>query len=163
MWNFENIKRQEQNMPGSHKSSKAARRKAARPNLVWLWIVLGIGVVAVAVFFLLQPAASAPTEISVTQSYEKFQQGAFFLDVRSQSEWDQMHIAKSTLIPLDQLSSRLGEVPRDQDVVVICRSGVRSKEGMTILRSAGYTRVVCMTGGLLAWRDAGYPLEGTGP
>ena len=99
----------------------------------------------------------------MVQAYEKSQQGAFLLDVRSQAEWDQMHIAKSILIPLDQLSNRLGEVPRDQDVVVICRSGVRAKEGMTILRGAGYVRAVCMTGGLLAWNNAGYPLEGTGP
>ena len=150
-------------MPGNHKSSKTTKHKAARPNLIWLWIVLGIGIIAAAVFFLFQPAASTPTEISVAQAYEKFQQGVFFLDVRSQAEWDQMHIAKSTLIPLDQLSSRLGEVPRDQDVVVICRSGVRSKEGMTILRNAGYARATCMTGGLLAWQAAGYPLEGTNP
>jgi rhodanese-related sulfurtransferase len=151
-------------MPKNHKTSKIARQhKAARPNLTWLWIVLGLGVIAVAAFFLLQPAASASTEISVAQAYEKSQQGAFFLDVRSQDEWDQMHIAKSTLIPLDQLPGRLNEVPKDQDVVVICRSGVRSKEGMTILRNAGYTRAVCMTGGLLAWKAAGYPLVGTNP
>jgi rhodanese-related sulfurtransferase len=119
--------------------------------------------VAVAAFFLLQPAGSTPTEISVAQAYQKLQQGAFFLDVRSQEEWDQMHIAKSTLIPLDQLTSRLSEVPKGQDVVVICRSGARSKEGMTILRNAGYTRTVCMTGGLLAWKAAGYSLEGNNP
>jgi rhodanese-related sulfurtransferase len=151
-------------MPKSRKSSKTAKqRKAAQPNLTWLWIVLGLGVVAVTAFFLFQPTASTPTEISVAQAYEKFQQGAFFLDVRSQDEWSQGHIAKSTLIPLDELSNRLSEVPKDQDVVVICRSGVRSKEGMTILRNAGYTRAVCMTGGLLAWKAAGYPLEGNNP
>ncbi len=151
-------------MPKSHKLSKIAkRRKATKPNLTWLWIVAGVVVVAVAAFFLLRPPASAPTEISVAQADEKLQQGAFFLDVRSQDEWTQMHIAKSVLIPLDQLSGHLNEVPKDQDVVVVCRSGVRSKEGMTILRSAGYTRAVCMTGGLLAWKAAGYPLEGDNP
>jgi rhodanese-related sulfurtransferase len=151
-------------MPNSHKSSKMAKkRKLERPNLTWLWVVLGLLVVAVVAFFLLQPAASAPSEITVAQAYEKYQQGVFFLDVRTQDEWDQMHIAKSTLIPLDELPNRLNEVPKDQDVVVICRSGVRSKEGVTVLRNAGYTRVVCMTGGLLAWKAAGYPLEGNNP
>ena len=151
-------------MPKSHKPSKTAKqRKATRPNLTWLWIVLGIGAFAVAAFFLSQPAPSVSTEISAAQAYEKFQQGAFFLDVRSQEEWNQVHISKSTLIPLDQLTSRLAEVPRDQDVVVICRSGVRSKEGMSILRNAGYTHAVCMTGGLLAWKAAEYPLEGGNP
>ena len=151
-------------MPKSHKPSKTTKqRKTVRPNLTWLWIALGIGVFAVVAFFLFQPAASAPSEISVAQAYEKFQQGAFFLDVRSQEEWSQVHISKSTLIPLDQLSNRLDEVPKDQDVVVICRSGVRSKAGMTVLREAGYTRAVCMTGGLIAWKAAGYPLEGDNP
>jgi rhodanese-related sulfurtransferase len=151
-------------MPKSQKSSRIAKqRKLERPNLTWLWVVLGIGVVAIVAFFLLQPAATASSEISVAQAYEKLQQGAFFLDVRTQAEWDQVHLAKGTLIPLDQLSSRLGEVPKDQDVVVICRSGARSKEGMTILREAGYTRVVWMTGGLLVWKAVGYPLEGDNP
>jgi len=146
-------------MPKNRKPIKAAKqRKAVKSNLTWLWIVL-VGVVAMAAFFLLRPAPSTSTEISAAQAYEKFQQGAFILDVRSQEEWDQVHISKSTLIPLDQLPSRLDEVPKDQDVVVICRSGVRSKEGMTILRNAGYTRAVCMTGGLIAWKAAGYPLE----
>jgi len=150
-------------MPKSHKPSKTTKeRKAARPNSTWLWIVL-VGLLAVIAFFLLRPAPSSSTEISVAQAYEKFQQGAFFLDVRSKEEWDQVHISKSTLIPLDQLPSRLAEVPKDQDVVVICRSGMRSKEGMTILRNAGYARAVCMTGGLIAWKAAGYPLEGNNP
>jgi rhodanese-related sulfurtransferase len=151
-------------MPSNRKSSRTAKkRKLERPNLTWLWVVLGLLVVAVVAFFLLQPAASAPTEISVAQAYEKLQQGVFFLDVRSQAEWDQEHIAKSTLIPLDELSNRLSEVSKDQDVVVVCHSGVRSKEGVTILRNAGYTRAVCMTGGLTAWKAAGYPLEGSNP
>jgi rhodanese-related sulfurtransferase len=151
-------------MPKSHKLSKTVKqRKIAQPKLTWLWIVLGVGVFAVAAFFLFQPAAGAPSEISVDKAYEKFQQGSFILDVRSQEEWNQVHISKSTLIPLDQLSGRLDEVPKDQDVIVICRSGVRSKAGMTILREAGYTRAVCMTGGLIPWKAAGYPLEGNNP
>jgi len=151
-------------MPKSRKLSKIAKqRKTIQQNLTWLWIGLGLGVVALVAFFLLQPKTSAVPEISVAQAYEKFQQGAFFLDVRSQEEWNQVHIARSTLIPLDQLSNRLNEVPKDQDVVVICRSGVRSKEGVSILFQAGYTRAVCMTGGLSAWQAAGHPVEGSNP
>jgi rhodanese-related sulfurtransferase len=151
-------------MPRSRQSSKAAqRRKAVQPNLVWLWVTLGIVAVAVVAFFLFQPAASATPEISVAQVYQKYPQGAFFLDVRTQAEWDKGHLTNSTLIPLDQLPNRLSEVPKDQDVVVLCRSGVRAKQGASILRNAGYTRAVSMTGGLLAWKAAGYPFEGNGP
>lgn len=151
-------------MPRAHYPSKNAKqRKAARSRPAWPWILLGVGIVLVLAFAVLRLAPNPPTEVSVSQAYEKYQQGAFFLDVRTQGEWDQMHLANSTLIPLDQLSSRLAEVPKDKDVVVICRSGARSKEGMTILRGAGYTRAVCMTGGLLAWQAAGYPLEAKAP
>jgi hydroxyacylglutathione hydrolase len=127
-----------------------------------LWIIIGIVVVAIGTWFFSQPATTGvPTEISSAQAYQKYQQGTFFLDVRTQEEWDQTHLANSVLIPLDQLASRLSEVPQDQDVVVICRSGRRSKEGMTLLRNAGYARVSSMSGGLLAWQAAQYPLVGT--
>ena len=54
---------------------------------------------------------------------------------------------------------RMSELPKDKDIVVVCRSGNRSKEGTTILRDAGFARVTCMTGGLQAWAAAGYPTE----
>ncbi len=139
------------------------QHKSNKENLKWLWIVLGVVIVAGVLFLLLQSMTGAPSEISAAQAYQKFQQGAFFLDVRSQVEWDQGHIAKSTLIPLDELQNRLSELPKDRDIVVVCHSGVRSKEGMTILRQAGFSRTACMTGGLIAWQAAGYPLEGTAP
>ena len=124
-----------------------------------LWIGLGVLVVAAAGFLLLRPSQALPAEVSAAQAYQKYQAGAFFLDVRTQAEWDQGHISKSVLIPLDELPNRLSEVPKDRDVVVVCRSGTRSKEGAAILRQAGYTRVTCMTGGLQAWAAAGYPVE----
>jgi rhodanese-related sulfurtransferase len=139
------------------------QRKSRKQNLTWLWIGLGIFLLAAAVFLVVRSKSALPVEISPAQAYQKFQQGAFFLDVRSQEEWNQAHVASSTLIPLDELQSRLSEVPHDQDIVVVCLSGKRSKEGMTILREAGFSRATCMTGGLAAWQVAGYPLEGSNP
>ena len=135
-----------------------SHRSARKPNLIALWVGLGIIVLVAAGLLLFRNGGTPATEISPAQAYEKYQQGAYFLDVRTQGEWDQGHIAKSTLIPLDDLQNHLSELPRDQDIVVVCRSGVRSKEGTTILRQAGFTRVSCMTGGLQAWVAAGYPL-----
>jgi rhodanese-related sulfurtransferase len=137
------------------------RQRASQKNsLTWLWIGLGIILLAVAVYLVARPKSVLPTEISPAQAYQKYQQGAFFLDVRSQEEWIQTHIAGSTLIPLDELQNRLGDLPRDRDIVVVCLSGKRSKDGMTILQQAGFSRASCMTGGLTAWKAAGYPLEG---
>jgi rhodanese-related sulfurtransferase len=149
--------------PTSSDPIRQKQRKAHKQNPIWLWVGLGVIIVAGAAFLLLQPKANSPSEISAAQAYQKYQQGAFILDVRDQAEWDQGHIAKSTLIPLDELQNRLSELPKERDIVVVCHSGVRSKEGMTILRQAGFSRSVCMTGGLTAWQAAGYPLEGSAP
>lgn len=136
------------------------QRKARKRNLPWLWIGLGVGILAAAAVLQFRPRSAAPEEISTAQAYEKYQQGVFFLDVRSQAEWNQAHLAQSVLIPLDELQSRLSELPRDRDIVVVCLSGVRSQEGVTILRQAGFSRASWMQGGLEAWQAAGYPLKG---
>jgi len=102
-------------------------------------------------------------EITPTQAYAKYQQGVFFLDVRTQAEWNQFHLSRSTLIPLDQLQSRLGELPKDKDIVVICLSGHRAQSGAAILQQAGLTRVAYMSGGLQAWIAAGYPVQSGTP
>lgn len=125
-----------------------------------------IGILAVAAFIIYlilqagsnNASASLPKEISVADAFTKYQQGAFFLDVRTQDEWNQFHAPNSTLIPLDQLPSRLNEVPKDKEVVVVCRSGNRSQQGRDILLSNGFKQVTSMTGGLTEWRAAGYPV-----
>jgi rhodanese-related sulfurtransferase len=139
-------------------------RKARRQNQLWKWFGLGFAIVVIIIaVILLIPKISGNAHISVAQAYQKYQQGAFFLDVRSQEEWDQVHIANSTLIPLPDLQNLLNELPNDRDIVVVCLSGHRSEEGVTVLRNAGFSRAVCMTGGLTEWKAAGYPLEGSNP
>jgi rhodanese-related sulfurtransferase len=142
---------------------KHHRQKARKRNLTWLWVGLGVLAVVVIGFLLLRPQTASSVEITPAQAYAKFQQGAYFLDVRTQDEWNQGHIAGSTLIPLDELQNKLTELPRDRDMVVVCRSGVRSKEGVSILQKAGFTRVSCLSGGLLAWKAAGYPIDSGTP
>ena len=144
--------------PTSHQRHKTHKR-----NLAWLWVSLGALLVAAVGILLLSSKATPSVEITPAQAYAKFQQGALFLDVRSQEEWDQFHIAGSTLIPLDELQNRLSELLKNQDIVVICLSGHRSQSGVTILQQAGFTRISCLSGGLQAWTAAGYPVEGNAP
>jgi phage shock protein E len=106
--------------------------------------------------------ASLPDTISVAEAAAKRDTGAFVLDVRQPDEWNEYHIPGSTLIPLDQLETRLNEVPKDKEVVVVCRSGNRSQPGRDVLKNAGFTQVTSMTGGLKEWKAAGYPTV-TGP
>jgi rhodanese-related sulfurtransferase len=156
-------KHKKSNHRGSQFKSKTERINRKRERYGW-WLVLGLlglAILVAAIFFL--PQKNQASEISAAQAYQKFKQGAFFLDVRSQAEWDLAHVAGSRLIPLDQLQSRLSELPHDQNIVVVCLSGHRSKEGMTILRQAGFSRAACLEGGLISWKAAGYPLEGSKP
>ena len=105
------------------------------------------------------PSAVLPVEVSVNDAYNKYQNGAYVLDVRTQEEWDEFHAPNTTLIPLDQLPSRLSELPRDKEIVVVCRSGNRSQQGRDILLNAGFQQVTSMQGGLNEWRASGYPVE----
>jgi len=77
----------------------------------------------------------------------------FLLDVREPREWDIARIDGATLIPLGELPKRLSEVPRDQDVIVQCKSGVRSAKAVNLLREQGFTRVKNLKGGILDWID----------
>jgi rhodanese-related sulfurtransferase len=97
--------------------------------------------------------------VTVNEAYELAQRGAFVLDVRTPEEWNEFHAPNSTLIPLDQLASRLSEVPRDRQIVVVCRSGNRSQQGRDILLNAGFEQVASMAGGLNEWRANGFPIE----
>lgn len=139
-------------------------KSAPSRSLLGLGLVLLIALGAVAAWAVLsnanpQTAATLPAEIDVAQAYDKYQQGIFLLDVRTQGEWDSQHVPGATLIPLDQLESRLGELPKDQEIVVMCRSGNRSQAGRDILLEAGFTRVTSMQGGITDWSAAGYPTQ----
>lgn len=139
------------------------RHKTHKRNLAWLWVGLGALLVTLIGILLLVSQVNPSVEITPVQAYAKYQQGIFFLDVRTQEEWNQFHLAKSTLIPLDQLPNRLTELPKDQEIVVVCLSGHRSQSGVTILQKAGFKHVSYLTGGLQAWIAAGYSVQSNAP
>jgi rhodanese-related sulfurtransferase len=149
---------------------RTVQLRDALKNNVLLWGGGALLVVVIAAGAILvgsqqnSPAAEGlPAEISVDEAYQRYQDGAFVLDVRTPEEWDDYHAPDTTLIPLDELPDRLGELPQDEEIVVVCRSGNRSQEGRDILLDAGFEQVTSMTGGLNAWREAGYLLEEGNP
>ena len=100
-----------------------------------------------------------PAEISVAEASQMKTDGAFMLDVRQPDEWTAVHMPGANLIPLDQLASRLSEVPQDTPIVVVCRSGNRSAQGRDLLLQAGFTQVTSMAGGMNDWAATGLPTE----
>jgi rhodanese-related sulfurtransferase len=83
--------------------------------------------------------------------------GAWLLDVREDDEWAAGHAPKATHIPLGQLGARSGELPADQEIYVICRSGGRSGRAAQALNGAGW-RAVNVAGGMQDWAAAGRPM-----
>jgi sulfur-carrier protein adenylyltransferase/sulfurtransferase len=73
------------------------------------------------------------------------------IDVREPYEWTTGHIESAHHIPLQQIPQRLAEIPKDRDVVMICRSGGRSEHARAHLAQLGYTRVRNMIGGMQRW------------
>ena len=155
----------------AQKSKKKSNQKQSglsgylRKPLVQLGIVVVVGLALVAVALSVQNGGGSsglPADVSPTEGYQLVQDGAFLLDVRTQEEWDQYHAIGATLIPLDELQSRLNELPKDKQIVVICHSGNRSKTGRDILLQSGF-QATSVTGGLLQWYAAKLPFEGSEP
>lgn len=81
----------------------------------------------------------------------------WLLDVREQDEWVAGHAPKARHIPLGELGMRSAEVPADQTVYVICRSGNRSAHAAHALNGAGW-QAVNVAGGMHEWQAAGRPM-----
>ena len=78
----------------------------------------------------------------------------FVLDVREPHEVQIVNIG-APLIPLGQLGNRVGELEpqKNREIVVHCKSGARSQKAALFLKSAGFTNVSNLAGGILAWAD----------
>ena len=73
------------------------------------------------------------------------------LDVREPQEFEICRIPGSVLLPLGDLPSRLFELEGRDDMIVHCKSGVRSGKAVKLLREAGYSKARNLKGGILAW------------
>jgi len=76
------------------------------------------------------------------------------LDVRNPNEVAIASIpGTDKVIPVDQLPERLNELDTSLEMVVYCRSGVRSGRAVDLLKSAGFRKLKNMVGGILRWAD----------
>src|SRR5438552_3167461 len=94
-------------------------------------------------------------EIEVTEVKARLDRGDNFvlLDVREPHEYQIASIPGAKLVPLGEVSRRLGEFDKNADIVIHCKSGMRSAKACGILKQAGFEHVRNMKGGITAWSD----------
>jgi rhodanese-related sulfurtransferase len=88
-------------------------------------------------------------------------EGAIAVDVREVEEWQAGRLDDSVWIPLGELAARVGELPDDRPLVIVCRSGSRSAYAADALVAAGYD-ARNLAGGLQRWAAAGLPIVPAG-
>ena len=99
-------------------------------------------------------APSIPV-ISVTELQRKLSDRSplTILDVREPFEFEIARIEGAKLIPLQQLAERLSELAVDQEIVAVCKSGVRSAHAVQLLQRGGFKKCFNLAGGVDAWAD----------
>ena len=85
------------------------------------------------------------------------------IDVRSDEEWNEGHVAQAEHRFLGRLPQYLDDLPRDKELVIQCRSGARSAIGLSVLQAAGFKNVINLTGGYIAWKSHGLPIAKSQP
>jgi rhodanese-related sulfurtransferase len=86
-----------------------------------------------------------------------FQRGDASQREMEELDEESSRIAGAQSIPLSELASRAGEVPKDRPVIAFCHAGMRSGQATVILRQEGFQRVANLHGGMLSWEELGLP------
>ena len=103
--------------------------------------------------------SSGPPSISVTEAYERLgAEGHVLLDVRTREEVRAEGIAGALNIPIDRLETEAARLKQYDSIHVICRSGGRSSMATDLLHGLGLGQAASVTGGIIAWQKAGFPV-----
>ena len=98
-------------------------------------------------------------EICPTTTQEWVAKGALLVDVRETNEVAELSYDVPN-IPLTQFEERFTEIPKDKEVVIVCKSGGRSLRAAGFLVNHGYDKVVNMQHGMIRWAQKGFPTKG---
>lgn len=79
------------------------------------------------------------------------------IDVREPHEFLHIRAEGAALFPLSTFVARIGELPKDQPIQIICQTGNRSGNATAYLLANGWSDVVNIAGGTMAWARAGFP------
>jgi rhodanese-related sulfurtransferase len=101
-------------------------------------------------------------EICPTTTLSKVKEGALLLDVREPKEVAELayDVPNILNIPISEFETRFTEIPRDSEIVMVCRGGSRSLRTTYFLMNNDYPNVSNMSGGIVKWVDKGFPTIG---
>jgi rhodanese-related sulfurtransferase len=99
-------------------------------------------------------------ELTPQQAQDRLKAGARLIDVRENTEYQEVHAEGAQLMPLSTFEQQFSALPKDAELVMICRSGARSEKAAQFLEDQGYHNVSNLVGGTVAWVAAGLPNAG---
>lgn len=101
-------------------------------------------------------------EICPSTAFEKVKNGALMVDVRRVDEVKQItyDVQNYLNIPLHELEARFEEIPKDREIVVVCRGGMRSLKSAYFLQNNGFENIFNLEGGILKWVSKNLPTKG---
>ncbi|HEX7002662.1 MAG TPA: rhodanese-like domain-containing protein [Trueperaceae bacterium] len=98
-------------------------------------------------------------QIDVQEARRRLESGVKMIDVREPREHSEWRIPGAELLPMSEFLERYEEeLPKDEELMIQCRTGSRSDQVARLLLDKGY-RAVNVAGGIVAWEGAGYPVE----
>lgn len=83
----------------------------------------------------------------------------YILDVRTEKEYDEVHLKGAHLIPIQKLEENIQKIPKDKKVIIHCAKGKRSEKAYDILKDKGLKELYHLEGGIRKWQEEGYPVE----
>lgn len=99
-------------------------------------------------------------EISPRDASETMASGALMIDIREADEWEEVRIPGARFQPLSEINDWYEDLPRDRPIILQCRSGNRSAMATAaLIRQAGMNNVLNLAGGIIAWHQAGLPID----
>lgn len=92
------------------------------------------------------------TNINIQEAKNKFKDhNVQFIDVRTPGEYKVNHRKPFKNIPLSNLTSKTDKLDKENDIVVICQSGMRSMQAAKLLKKQGFQKIFNVKGGMSAW------------
>ncbi len=107
-----------------------------------------------------QQSQTQITDITPRELQERLaNESLLILDVRSSQEYATGHIVGSQLLPLPELRQHSQTLPKNQPIVCVCRSGMRSKTACKQLAKLGFTDLINLSGGMIRWGQADLSIQ----